>query len=57
MAGMLVENVWKGVVQQMSWEEALRREDVLKLDVRGKALFEVGERREERGRRIRCPGL
>lgn len=57
MAGMLAENVWKGVVQQMSWEEALRREDVLKLDVRGKALFEVGERREERGRRIRCPGL
>ena len=35
MAGMLAENVWKGVVQQMSWEEALRREDVLKLDVRG----------------------
>ena len=42
MAGMLAENVWKGVVRQARWEDALRSgEEVFKLDVRGKALFEV----------------
>lgn len=57
MAGMIGENVWKGVVRQMEWEEALRREDVFKLDVRMKAMFEVGVRKGGEERRIRCLGL
>lgn len=57
MAGMVGENVWKGVVRQMEWEEALRREDVFKLDVRMRAMFEVGARKGGEERRIRCPGL
>lgn len=57
MAGMVGENVWKGVVRQMEWEEALRREDLFKLDVRMKAMFEVGVGKGGEERRIRCPGL
>ena len=57
MAGMVGENVWKGVVRQMGREEALRREDVFKLDVRGKAMFDVGVRKGGEERRIRCLGL
>ena len=57
MAGMVGENVWKGGVRQMGWEGALRREDVFKLDVRGKAMFDVGVRKGGEERRIRCLGL
>lgn len=57
MAGMLGENVMKGLVRQMAWEEALRREDVFKLDVRNKAMFDVGVEEGGEERRIRSLGL
>lgn len=44
MAGMIAEDVWKGLVEQASWEECFEREDIVKLDVRSKELFNVGEK-------------
>lgn len=46
MAGMIAEDVWKGLVEQASWEECFEREDIVKLDVRSKELFDVGEKWE-----------
>ena len=44
MGGMIAEDVWKGLVEQASWEECFEREDIVKLDVRSKELFNVGEK-------------
>ena len=56
LAGMAAENLWRGLLTQADWEQALRG-DSLKIDVRDSEAFEVTSRMHPHLQRNPIPGF